>query len=173
MGKQRRKSVLSVKLLPGMIAILVVGVIFFLEALQCFSIIYNWNYSGILEYNGRYTYSEEHYLRNTNYEFVLENGDVLIIPCEHVVNDDFGNYPILLFKYSSNKSLFTLGKHRILSIQSQDENFVFLKEDTITREIYIGAIGFMVVGISCMFISFLPFYPSLAVFIAKTSSQKK
>ncbi|MBO5836865.1 MAG: hypothetical protein J6Q92_03130 [Oscillospiraceae bacterium] len=164
MLKKYKKQPLPTSSFLFIIGLLVAGCVFIFESLQCFGIIYNWDNNGTSEYYGQYMLSKEHFLRNTNYKFVLENGDILTVPCEYAINTDFENYPKLAFRYASQKSIFTLGKYRVVSIQSKDGGCLFVEENTTTQEMRLGAVGFMIIGVLCVLVSCLPFIFSRLIF---------
>lgn len=173
MGKKCRKYSMPIGLFLCVIGLLVAGCIFVFESLQCLMIIYNWNNDAIIEYCGEYTYSEERYLRNINYRFVLKNNNVLIVPSEHIANVDFKDHPILSFRYASNQNIFTLGRHRILSIQSKDGSRTLVEEKTTTHELHSGAVGYMVIGVSCLLVVLFPFSFQILLVTLKNKRRKQ
>ena len=116
------------------IGLLLLGINFLIMALQNWVVLRNWDTGGIKEYQGQYELETTEYWRNTNYKFVLLNGDILEIPCEYVQqgdnleNSQQTEFPHeLRFQYSKYKQPVK-NTHVAISIVSQNSRITYVEE---------------------------------------------
>lgn len=116
------------------IGLMLFGLNFLIMALQNWVVLRNWDAGGIKEYQGQYELETKEYWRNTNYKFMLRNGDILEIPCEYVQHGDSlenaqqTEFPHeLRFQYSKYKQPVK-NTHVAISIVSQNSSITYVEE---------------------------------------------
>ena len=158
-----------------MTIVFVVGLLFLLDATQSNDTLKNWNNNGVVKYQGDYTFFEQKYYRNTVYEFVLGNGDTIIVPCEYILysNVNFESFEFLSFKYSSNKNIIKNGTHTCISMSTIDEDIVFVQEEFMRKDIRSMSIICYVIGIICIVLVIIPQLFNLLIIILSRPRRKK
>ena len=153
------------------IILFLVGFLFSVSAINHAFTLSHWNTNGILDYTGGYTLSEHDYLRNTCYIFTLNNGDVISVPSEHLHIGNFSDHQALSFRYSKCKSVFRMGTHDVISIETPGENNQ-IQYVNVTQTGYQSALTlYTILGIVCLllFVAFLSFI----LYSSKTSKRKR
>ena len=133
-----------------------IGVLITVQAIQKIVLVSQGD-EGVIEYQGEYEFVEKRYLRNTNYRFVLENGDIINVYPEdlpdHVKGSDFKEHSELTFKYSKYKNTIIWGTHTCISISTVDSEIELLESATMNQDIKFEIVMFSVWGLSMVFIS--------------------
>lgn len=159
---QIKFKLLKIKPAIGAIVILVFGVLFVIQGVQDGITLRKWDSGEVLEYQGEFVFSEKKYARNTNYIFVLGNGDT--ISCDSF-GEDIADIKRLNFRYTRHVNILGDGAHTAVSIASIDNNYVFLQEEVSKRDICIGATAWSVLGFVSIFVSASPWLLSLLPFV--------
>lgn len=149
----------------------IAGLLMIADAAIYINSLAKWESGGIIEYQGGYELSEKRYIRNTNYLFKLDNGDVLEVPCEDAVGADKVFDKELSFKYLANKSVFKPQNHVCISITAADGSEL-LQSRYIKGEIIAYAAVFMILGIAAVLLSVLPFCNIMDIYKKTTKKTK-
>lgn len=158
MKKYAKKKTLKLFRFWPLIVSLIVGILCGIYAIQAILTFVSWDEGGVASYQGEYILIEKNYLRNTNYLFVLGNGDTVEIPCEQMDDDFLLGNPALMFKYVNYKDIFVVGNHRPISVSSVDGKSVFYDVAVGRRELYIQVILFAPISVGLILFSGIPIY---------------
>ncbi|MBE6630745.1 MAG: hypothetical protein E7624_07860 [Ruminococcaceae bacterium] len=174
--KHRKKKKYDVKLCIALLLFFAISICFWIEAIQIFATL-NHRDDSFLTYTGQYTFFEESCARNTTYVFLLDNNHTLEVHPEVIANHEFEKENTLTFRYSKNKTIFAKGRYTCVSIQSTDNEVVYLEENCSIEEMQSRAVLFLVLGILTTFllsIIILPQYVlSFATYISKKRKKSK
>ena len=131
---------------------LIIGVLFVAESITIHITLKNRNDEHIIEYQGEYEFYKRRYLRNTQYVFVLDNGDKISVHGELIENKNFTleSHPTLQFQYSSYISAFAYGAHNAISIISTDGATVFLRSESAKNELKSAKTLNLCIGCTCL-----------------------
>ena len=146
--------------------IFILGILFIVSAVQNFLALCHPDH--ILSYQGASTVSEISSLRNTNYRFTLENGDVIEVR-ESIHSTDFEVETNLKFRYTKHTRLFSK-LHVGVSISTADDSSVILSEETTKNQRMIGAIGGCCLDVVCLLLALFP--ASLWLLLKRKPSKK-
>ena len=126
---------------------LVVAFYFFTSAIQNLIVLNEWDDSTLKTFQGSYQVSIKKYNRNTNYRFILDNGDTLEVPPELLSDDNsISEYKELQFVYHKYIHPFR-SDYDAFSIKTTDGSITFL-DKAITYTELKGSIGvFLFLGI--------------------------
>lgn len=136
--------------------IFVICLICTIRGFQSLVMIIRWNAGALLEYKGTYTVETKKYLRNTNYLFTLENGDIVSVPCENMKQELMQSDEIIIFRYSSHRDIFKKGNVHIgISIATSNGHSVYLQEDHSKKEVQLDAFMFLSLGLILLFFTII------------------
>ena len=154
--KKRLRNNVQIKGVISASIFFLIGVLITVQAIQKIVLVSQGD-EGVIEYQGEYEFVEKRYLRNTNYRFVLVNGDIINIYPEdlpdHVKGSDFKEHSELTFKYSKYKNTIIWGTHTCISISTVDSEIELLESATMNQDIKFEIVMFSVWGLSMVFIS--------------------
>ena len=155
----KKKRVRNKALIKGVISLTIfflIGVLITSNAIQKIVLVSQGD-EGVIEYQGEFELVEKRSLRNTNYRFVLRNGDIINVYPEdlpdHVKGSDFQEYGELTFRYSKSKNIVPWGTHACLSISTVDGEVELLESATMAQSIKYEIIMFSVWGLFIVFFS--------------------
>lgn len=135
--------------------LLLFGCTFLVIAAQHCLVLHNWDNSEIQEYEGRYSVKAKEYWRNTNYLFILSNGDCIEIPGEFVLKNEnldmlFEEEPYeLVFRYTKYQQPIK-NTHTLISIVSQDNTITYVDESLMKDVIHNEMMLYTSFGLLCL-----------------------
>ena len=132
----------------GVCGVLIIALLFIVEASLGLWTVKHQNKGGIIEYESEFDIFEWKSTHHRSYVFLLDNGDKILVSSNELTESisDIKNNEKLIFQYSKYKKIFGFGWHRGYAILSEDGSVIYQEKEESISDVKGSSIFFVVTG---------------------------